>query len=382
MKNKIINIILALAAVCLAGCSANATGNDTSSDTRTITSPADQASSEIDTGADKPDMELSMNHPDETTEEKSIYTDADGDTAIIPDSPTTIYFGCYPQQTAEDEPIEWLVLDEQDGQMLLLSKDCLASLPWHNAHTAVTWDISDLRAWLNGEFLENAFSEEEQSMIVLCDLDNSDVLQYGTSAGADTQDRVFLLSGDEGQKYLTNDELRTAVPTRQALSQGAYTNGAGQCAWWLRSPGMTETSPAYYASAGSIGSRAHEVNETIIGVRPAMWVKMELEENADSSTAKELFDWAHSLDEEQMDALEKESLTATGVVTYIGLDIHGLPSIRLSDSVDGLCYVHPCLRSETEYNGIQVGDTVTVTGCFHILSNDWGVVLKDSRVNR
>lgn len=113
-------------------------------------------------------------------------------------------------------------------------------------------------------------------------------------------------SGDEGQKYLTNDELRTAVPTCQALSQGAYTNGAGQCAWWLRSPGMTETSPAYYASGGSIGSRAHEVNETIIGVRPAMWVKMELEENADSSTAKELFDRAHSLDEEQMDGIWPE----------------------------------------------------------------------------
>ena len=35
---------------------------------------------------------------------------------------------------------------------------------------------------------------------------------------------------------------------------------------------MTPTSPAYLASAGTIGSRAHEVDETIIGVRPAMCV--------------------------------------------------------------------------------------------------------------
>ena len=363
MKNKTIAVILAFAVACFTGCSANTAGDSVSSDAETISRPAGQDSSQIDNGAGSGTAVI----PDPSA-------------TVHPESPTTVHFGRYPQQTDEEEPIEWLVLDEQDGQMLLLSKDCLASLPWHNAHTAVTWDMSDLRVWLNGEFLENAFSEEEQSMIVLCDLDNSDVLQYGTPVGADTRDRVFLLSGDEGEKYLTNDELRTAVPTRYALSQGAYTNAAGQCAWWLRSPGMTETSPAYYASVGSIGSRAHEANETIIGVRPAMWIKMEL--TAGSLTAKELFDWAHTLDEDQMDALEKESLTATGVVTYIGLDIHGLPSIRVSDSVDGLCYVHPCLHSETEYTGIQVGDTVTVTGSFHILSDGWGVVLKDSRVHR
>jgi len=34
------------------------------------------------------------------------------------------------------------------------------------------------------------------------------------------------------------------------------------------------------------------------------------------------------------------------------------------------------------YEGIQVGDTVTVTGSFHILSNDWGVVLKNSTVTK
>ena len=77
-----------------------------------------------------------------------------------------------------------------------------------------------------------------------------------------------------------------------------------------------------------------------------------------------------------------QPLTATGIVTYMGLDIHNLPSLRLSDDVNGLVYVHPCLRSEAEYEGIQVGDTVTVTGSFHILSNDWGVVLKNSTVTK
>ena len=121
----------------------------------------------------------------------------------------TVFFGSFPQQGGDAEPIEWIVLDEADGKMLLLAKDCLASLPWHNAHTAVTWDQSDLRVWLNGEFLQTAFTAEEQDRILSTDLDNSDVLGYGTPVGADTRDRIFLLSGTEGQTYLTD-----AIPVR------------------------------------------------------------------------------------------------------------------------------------------------------------------------
>lgn len=40
-----------------------------------------------------------------------------------------------------------------------------------------------------------------------------------------------------------------------------------------------------------------------------------------------------------------------------------------------------CVR-KLSMRGIQVGDTVTVTGSFHILSNDWGVVLKNSTVTK
>ena len=116
----------------------------------------------------------------------------------------TVFFGSFTQQGSEADPIEWIVLDEADGKTLLLAKDCLASLPWHNAHMAVTWDKSDLRAWLNGEFLQTAFTAEEQGRILLTDLDNSDVLGYGTPVGADTRDQVFLLSGTEGKLYLTD----------------------------------------------------------------------------------------------------------------------------------------------------------------------------------
>ena len=60
---------------------------------------------------------------------------------------------------------------------------------------------------------------------------------------------------------------------------------------------MTDTSPAYFASSGEIGSRAHEVDETIIGVRPAIRVDRSviaaLENDSDGipEEAATLYDW-------------------------------------------------------------------------------------------
>lgn len=144
-------------------------------------------------------------------------------------------------------------------------------------------------------------------------------------------------------------------------------------------------SAAYFASSGEIGSRAHEVDETIIGVRPAIRVDRSviaaLENDSDGmpEEAATLYDWFLSSNHAS-DVKENTEITATGVVTYIGTDIHGLPSFRLSDSADGNCYVHACLASSGGYGNIKVGDEITVKGNFHILSDEWGVVLKNSVV--
>ena len=186
----------------------------------------------------------------------------------------SITFGSYPQQNDTKESIEWLVLQEKEGQMLLVSRYCLASLPWHNQKTAVTWDVSDIRRWLNGEFLETAFSKTEQAAIVRTHLDNRDQLGNGTPVGADTEDRIFLLNAIDALVLLYDEGYRVK-PTPYAISQGVYVNQIGDCAWWLRSPGKIPTSPSYFNSHGDIGTRNHEVQETIIGVRPALWVNKE-----------------------------------------------------------------------------------------------------------
>ena len=169
------------------------------------------------------------------------------------------------------------MLEETADSYFLLSRDSLASLPWDKSGKNTVWATCSLRAWLNGEFFRTAFTKEEQSAILEKENANGDDLGYGTFAGKNTRDRVFLLSGAELNRLVPENQ-RTARATNQAKKQGAYTNASGNIAWWLRSPGMNAKSPAYLASAGAIGNRAHEMTETIIGVRPAIRVKKTLQD--------------------------------------------------------------------------------------------------------
>ena len=185
-----------------------------------------------------------------------------------------VTFGSYPQQNDEKEPIEWLVLQEKNDKVLLLSRYCMASLQWNKERSDAVWETSDIRHWLNEDFLKTAFSEQEQSAIVASKLNNRDQLGNGTPVGADTEDRVFLLSSIDALALLYNEGYMVK-PTPYAVRQGVYVNPIGDCAWWLRSPGKIPTSPSYFNSHGDIGTRNHEVQETIIGVRPALWVNKE-----------------------------------------------------------------------------------------------------------
>lgn len=181
----------------------------------------------------------------------------------------TVSFGQYPQK----KKIKWYVLDHKGQNTLLLSENCIDSRVWDQTHQKKTWDLSDVRHWLNHDFVNQAFTSKQKKAIKVTSLKNKDDLNYGTPAGKKTKDRVFLLSGSEAKKYLAGQSIRKTKPKRYASDQGCYTNEDGNCAWWLRSPGMNKKSPAYIASNGDVGNRAHQADEDIIGIRPAMWVK-------------------------------------------------------------------------------------------------------------
>ena len=168
--------------------------------------------------------------------------------------------------------IEWLVLAEHEGRYLLISTYGLDCRPYHSKSKAVTWENSDLRRWLNGEFMNGAFTQEEQNRIVEVVNQNPDNAKYNTPGGKPTRDKVFLLSIDEAQRFFKDDQARRCKPTEYAKARGAGSNAQGDGWWWLRSPGDSSCTAAYVFGDGSVGGRGSNVNRDNGCVRPALWV--------------------------------------------------------------------------------------------------------------
>ncbi len=201
-----------------------------------------------------------------------------------------VTFGHYPQTAAGTDrtPIEWLVLEVQGDKALLISRYGLDVKPYNEKYVDITWEKCTLRAWLNGTFLNKAFTAQERSGIMLTDVDNGNSQGYGnwsTSNGNDTQDKVFLLSYAEAYKYLgvTYNDSRNmksrVAPTAYALEQGAWksenktADGTNAGWWWLRSPGNSQI---YAANVGNDGSLDYDdVNDDSGCVRPALWINLE-----------------------------------------------------------------------------------------------------------
>lgn len=189
----------------------------------------------------------------------------------------TVWFGTYEQDNNTDngqEDIEWVVLDKRDNEALLVSKYALDSKPYNTEYGDTIWKSCSLRAWLNDEFLNNAFNKEEQSMIATTAVKNAKNPEYGTPGGADTKDKVFLLSIAEAEKYFNFDSDRQAEPTAYTVAQGAYVNN-GNCVWWLRTPGCSRYDAVGVRSVGGVYNDGYYVDSDFNAIRPALWINLE-----------------------------------------------------------------------------------------------------------
>ena len=196
----------------------------------------------------------------------------------------TVTFGHYEQDNDPDngpEPIRWIVLEERDGKQLLLAKDLLDKRRYNEEYGDITWAECDLREWLNNEFLQAAFTEEEQAAILLTEVDNSPAQshpRYRTSGGTDTRDRIFLISYEEAVRYFADNESRRAAPTEYAVSRGVKTNNyyeidGRKCGmWWLRSPGQDQWRVGMSYFYGELNYSY--ATKDVVGVRPMLWADM------------------------------------------------------------------------------------------------------------
>ncbi len=202
----------------------------------------------------------------------------------------TISFGQYPQAAdgTDCSPVGWLVLEVQNGKALLISSFGLDVKPYHAVEEDVTWETCSLREWLNNEFLDTAFSPEEQALIQETEVDNRFSQGYGewrSEGGNSTSDRVFLLSCAEARRYFRvlygnaeNLKARLA-PTGYAAAMEAYIStlsrteeDAAAGYWWLRSPGHFQDDAAVVYFDGSLSDELVECDDVL--VRPCFWLRL------------------------------------------------------------------------------------------------------------
>ena len=168
-----------------------------------------------------------------------------------------VYFGTYEQDGNMEngpEDIEWIILDIQSDRVLLMSRYALDRVIYNNnAANGIYWQDSNLRSWLNGEFLESAFTYYEQKRIF-----------------ADGDDLVTILHINSLDWYLgTEDADRICYPSVYAESKvGRFENGA--CSWFVNTDTRT-----HYGTAVSSAGRFYTVTENNLAlVRPCLWVEL------------------------------------------------------------------------------------------------------------
>jgi len=201
--------------------------------------------------------------------------------APAPQVGDTVYFGTYEQDGLPEngqEPIEWQILDKQDGKVLLLSTHALDSRQYHKENVNVTWKDASIRSWLNGNFYAIAFYGAPEDQIV----------ETTTEEGG-VRDKVFLLSLEDVKNYFPEQGMRCCFATDYAIAQGAYADTVGRGWWLLRTAAERSDYVMSINCDGTIDPDGGRVDSEKGCVRPAMWVWEEAVTGQDAPVKTEVY---------------------------------------------------------------------------------------------
>lgn len=202
------------------------------------------------------------------------------------------------------EPIEWIVKGiSEDGKVLLETKQIIDTgvvcksfyvneedddyykkdNGVKTKYYANSWNTSDLRTRLNGEFYNMAFDEKQREMLVLSTLKNSDGsgyyydLVYGNNE--DTEDYVFVASYSElfgeDEPMDNKNEERVKTATDIAIGSGldlteTYETGVGT--YFTRSVGRDTVYMCGINIDGALINVAQV--STIMGIVPRIYIEI------------------------------------------------------------------------------------------------------------
>lgn len=248
---------------------------------------------------------------------KNASYDANGDATVDGEKYHRIYTRRYPAGTLNEsdgtdeyfyykwEPIRWKVLQKTEDALLVMADKGLDYIPYHTAETAVTWDKSWIRDWLNSENTDTLYDSGSYMKnnyfsysFYLCENGNEGYRHYlkddkqekvhsfYTTAFDDAQraaitaqgnDKLFLLSAEDVRNASYGFGTAEKLPARQlSISEYAKKKSwfASESAWWLRSDDAPFAT--IVGSGGDIISNSEyfKVNDYSMACVPAMYISL------------------------------------------------------------------------------------------------------------
>lgn len=169
-----------------------------------------------------------------------------------------------------------------------MSKYILEPRRFNNDFMEANWENSDLRKWLNEDFINQAFNYNEQKQILLSQVENNRIFENGIVVETSTNDKVFCLSYGEVEEYFNQNDMN--VENRLIATRG--TNYAkhdsntmnrlcvllcnewfnGNSRFLLRTSGSEPKASVWVDGDGRLYKVGYFVALGECGVRPAIWV--------------------------------------------------------------------------------------------------------------
>lgn len=181
------------------------------------------------------------------------------------------------QITNGKEQIEWIVLDVVNGKALLLSKYILDWKEYaeNTGWSEYEWENCSLRQYLNGDFYNKCFAEEEKAFISVKEVKPPEGGDVYFTLGNTTYDRLYLLDLDEYDRYCNSRDLSTeqTAYAKRMCDEQAQTYWPDKTSWWLRYRMKRNDDMYVYVSSSGEGLEK-ERPYRYAGVRPAMWIEL------------------------------------------------------------------------------------------------------------
>lgn len=201
-----------------------------------------------------------------------------------------------PYGTYNGEVLAWNVLENDGDSILAIFVDGVAAtLParaYNDEKTDITWEKSDIRAWLNGEFYNTCFNDSERSRLILNTITNEDPSKYyaeyfsdrtffkpesiesieeRVNICPDTQDYVYFLSINEVIKYYGPLTKQKYFRDYENYVNKKYPNEYFSKDWWLRTNSIYLSTAITVCGDGRVDFSTVEKEK---GVRPVIRIKL------------------------------------------------------------------------------------------------------------